>query len=213
MMRETETANFEELLRGKLGHTRSCPALTPGDDEDCTCGLIWRVRLQTEMTMHNAWRKRAEEAESGEQAAPGLRSEDESDDTGLREAAEALLDELEALIESHGVAVPSRKAINRLRAALAALPSPLADVQRCLHGKSQDEHCEQCVIDSEADDSAPTPVKDAPLSADRQETPRCRWCGMAAGDTEGSDYKHEDYCKKNQRFQPAAAPDMPSEGK
>ena len=72
-MRETETANFEELLRGKLGHTRSCPALTPGDDEDCTCGLIWRVRLQTEMTMHNAWRKRAEEAESREQAAPGLR--------------------------------------------------------------------------------------------------------------------------------------------
>jgi hypothetical protein len=27
-----------------------------------------------------------------------------------------------------------------------------SEVQRCLHGKSQDEHCEQCVIDSEADD-------------------------------------------------------------
>jgi len=30
-----------------------------------------------------------------------------------------------------------------------------SEVQRCLHGKSQDEACEQCVIDSEADESAP----------------------------------------------------------
>lgn len=44
-----------------LTHTRSCPALTPG--EDCRCGLEWRVALQTEQTMHAAWRKRAEEAE------------------------------------------------------------------------------------------------------------------------------------------------------
>jgi hypothetical protein len=32
-------------------------------EDDCTCGLYWRVQLQTEREMHNAWRKRAEEAE------------------------------------------------------------------------------------------------------------------------------------------------------
>jgi hypothetical protein len=53
---------FEPLLTD-LAHTRSCPALTPGNDESCTCGLKWRVRLRTEMEMHNAWRKRAEELE------------------------------------------------------------------------------------------------------------------------------------------------------
>ena len=50
-----------------LQHTRSCPALTPGNYEECTCGLRWRIELQTEREMHNAWRKRAEEAEA---AAP-----------------------------------------------------------------------------------------------------------------------------------------------
>lgn len=54
---------FEPLLEN-LTHTRSCPSLTPRHEEDCTCGLIWRIRLRTEMEMHNAWRKRAEEAEA-----------------------------------------------------------------------------------------------------------------------------------------------------
>jgi hypothetical protein len=45
-----------------LTHTRSCPALTPGED-DCTCGLNWRIRLRTEMELRNAWEKRAYEAE------------------------------------------------------------------------------------------------------------------------------------------------------
>jgi len=37
-----------------------------------------------------------------------------------------------------------------------SLPPVTAEaIQRCIHGKSQDEHCEQCVVDSEADDSAP----------------------------------------------------------
>lgn len=44
-----------------LEHTRSCP--WPMDDEECTCGLAWRVRLATEQQMHAAWRKRAEELE------------------------------------------------------------------------------------------------------------------------------------------------------
>ena len=49
-------------------HTRSCPALNPMSDDACTCGLKWRIRLRTEMEMHNAWRKRAEEAEASQDA-------------------------------------------------------------------------------------------------------------------------------------------------
>lgn len=41
----------------------NCPALG-GDDADCKCGLQYRIALQTEQTMHAAWRKRAEEAEA-----------------------------------------------------------------------------------------------------------------------------------------------------
>lgn len=47
-----------------LYHGRNCRARTVGGDEECTCGLQWRVYLQTEQTMHAAWRKRAEEAET-----------------------------------------------------------------------------------------------------------------------------------------------------
>lgn len=50
-----------------LEHTRSCPSLTPGDGP-CTCGLEFRIQLQTEQTMHAAWRKRAEEAEQSNHA-------------------------------------------------------------------------------------------------------------------------------------------------
>jgi hypothetical protein len=46
-----------------LTHGRCCSA---GFDLDanCTCGLQYRIYLQTEQEMHAAWRKRAEEAES-----------------------------------------------------------------------------------------------------------------------------------------------------
>jgi len=53
---------LEPLLQD-LTHTRSCPSLTPGNEEDCTCGLKWRIRLRTEMELRNAWEKRAYEAE------------------------------------------------------------------------------------------------------------------------------------------------------
>lgn len=46
-----------------MSHSRSCPALIPLSDNDCTCGLTYRIALRTEQTMHAAWRKRAEEAE------------------------------------------------------------------------------------------------------------------------------------------------------
>jgi len=47
-----------------LTHGMNCAALNPMSESDCTCGLEWRIELQTEQEMHNAWRKRAEEAEA-----------------------------------------------------------------------------------------------------------------------------------------------------
>lgn len=49
-----------------LLHTRSCAAMYGNGTAECTCGLKWRVQLQTEQAMHAAWRKRAEEAEARE---------------------------------------------------------------------------------------------------------------------------------------------------
>lgn len=47
-----------------LRHTDSCPQRIMASGEKCSCGLEWRDALETEKTMHAAWRKRAEEAES-----------------------------------------------------------------------------------------------------------------------------------------------------
>lgn len=47
-----------------MDHGRNCPALGAIGDDGCTCGLRYRIELQTEREMHNAWRKRAEEAEA-----------------------------------------------------------------------------------------------------------------------------------------------------
>lgn len=48
-----------------LKHSMNCGALgfDGYDAGECTCGLDWRIKLQTEQEMHAAWRKRAEEAE------------------------------------------------------------------------------------------------------------------------------------------------------
>ncbi len=55
-------ATREELLA--LEHSTNCPERNPMSDDFCTCGFIYRKHLQTEQTMHAAWRKRAEEAEA-----------------------------------------------------------------------------------------------------------------------------------------------------
>lgn len=49
-----------------MTHKRNCAALAwdGWDHGECTCGLQHRIALATEQTMHAAWRKRAEEAES-----------------------------------------------------------------------------------------------------------------------------------------------------
>lgn len=60
----------------QLVHGMNCPGLIPMNDDDCTCGLRWRIQLQTEQEMHNAWRKRAEQAER-ELAAAYKRGQEE----------------------------------------------------------------------------------------------------------------------------------------
>lgn len=52
-------------------HGMNCPSRSPGSDDPCTCGLNWRQALQTEQTMHAAWRKRGEEAEQRAVEAEG----------------------------------------------------------------------------------------------------------------------------------------------
>lgn len=55
-------------MEGQLTHGRNCPAMGNsfpiGDESDCTCGLRWRIYLQTEQTMRDVWEKRALTAES-----------------------------------------------------------------------------------------------------------------------------------------------------
>jgi hypothetical protein len=63
----------------ELTHTRSCGYFD--DEVGCTCCLEERKALATEQTMHRAWRKRAEEAESALAALTA--------GTGVREALEA----------------------------------------------------------------------------------------------------------------------------
>jgi len=59
------TSGYSQMLdNNPLEHARNCAGNIPLNDHKCTCGLKWRIMLQTEQTMHNAWRKRAEEAEA-----------------------------------------------------------------------------------------------------------------------------------------------------
>lgn len=59
--RENQQAHLPS--KEQLAHTRSCPRLGR-PMEECTCGLEYRIALQTEQTMHAAWEKRAYEAEA-----------------------------------------------------------------------------------------------------------------------------------------------------
>jgi len=55
-------------LTEQLTHGRNCAGLIPADEDDCTCGLRWRIQLQTEQNLHAAWMKRATEAEQDNKA-------------------------------------------------------------------------------------------------------------------------------------------------
>ena len=47
-----------------MTHEANCNYWTDHDEFDCTCGIAWKTRWQTEREMYRAWRKRAEEAEA-----------------------------------------------------------------------------------------------------------------------------------------------------
>lgn len=66
-------------MSDRENHGMNC-AYRADSDEPCTCGLVLRIALQTEQTMHAAWRKRAEEAER--------------QNADLREALAVMADEL-----------------------------------------------------------------------------------------------------------------------
>lgn len=61
------------MVDEELQHGMNCWGNTPGRQHDCTCGLEYRKQLSTERSMHNAWRKRAEEAEKELQQAKARR--------------------------------------------------------------------------------------------------------------------------------------------
>lgn len=111
---ENNTADLVERLHEDLGdtttHARTCKWWigAPGRegpayeremknralDYKCTCSLRWRQALRTEREMHNAWRKRAEEAEAADALSRPLQP-----DTALinkaREMTGTITDELQ----------------------------------------------------------------------------------------------------------------------
>ena len=48
---------------GQLKHGMNCSGLIPGREDECTCGLRYRIETQTEQSLKDAWMKRAMEAE------------------------------------------------------------------------------------------------------------------------------------------------------
>jgi hypothetical protein len=97
----------------ELKHGMNCPAY-PGSDDACTCGLEWRIKLQTENEMHAAWRKRAEEAERELQVA---QQTIEEQDKCLENMEQTLLDNRDLKAEAE-----------RLRGVLEEIRGPLDDL-------------------------------------------------------------------------------------
>ena len=62
----------------KQEHTRTCQKWNPDEGYECTCALDLRIALQTEREMHNAWRKRAEEAELASLRSPAVARKEEN---------------------------------------------------------------------------------------------------------------------------------------
>lgn len=84
-----EAKNAGVVSAAPLAHARSCGMTgtqTTNAHEECSCCLKERIAVQTEQTMHAAWRKRAEEAEAA------------------NEEARELLRNVVNLIEAHGSA-------------------------------------------------------------------------------------------------------------
>lgn len=101
---------MSQELKIPLDHRSPCSA---GWDleADCTCGLMHRIHLQTEQTMHAAWRKRAEEAEA-QLAQP------EADSRQLYEALKLIAEHedktLLSMDHDSGYSVGANRAFNQL---------------------------------------------------------------------------------------------------
>lgn len=68
VQKELAAIKSPDLRKEQLVHGMNCAAWHSEhgqeiNGEDCTCGLRLRIYVQTEQTLHAAWRKRAEEAE------------------------------------------------------------------------------------------------------------------------------------------------------
>ena len=79
-------------LTDTLTHSRTCSA-GHDLDSDCTCGLDYRVQLQTSQTLHAAWIKRASEAEQ-QVAALEARNKELREKARLAQADTAAIHEL-----------------------------------------------------------------------------------------------------------------------
>ncbi len=104
-------------MSDRENHGMNC-AYRADSDEPCTCGVVLRIALQTEQTMHTAWRKRAEEAERENadlrarlEAVTKDRDNELADNTGLALKIAAVSEELDNF-----KAIASRETSRRLEA-------------------------------------------------------------------------------------------------
>lgn len=96
----------------QLDHTRSCSAGWDCESQ-CTCGLEFRIQLQTEQEMHSAWRKRAEESEAEVAQLRQERDEQEANRQGWFETAKSEREARERAEKERDVARETARELNR----------------------------------------------------------------------------------------------------
>lgn len=114
-MPSIQAATGDEMTKTILQHGMNCAGLILGQEDECTCGLRWRIELATEQEMHAAWRKRAEEAELREGS---LQIRIDNAIAELDSLADLLADSEELLVDQ----TPAVRLINEIIEALAGLP-------------------------------------------------------------------------------------------
>ena len=110
------------MMSERESHGMNC-AHRSDSDEPCTCACRYHAAVDTERTMHAAWRKRAEEAERENadlrarlEAAEKDRDNELADNTGLALKCAALAEECDNF-----KALASRETSRRLDAVLRAM--------------------------------------------------------------------------------------------
>jgi hypothetical protein len=102
-------------------HAMNCPdrGAPNWQKGNCTCHLEWRIKYATEREMHNAWRKRAEEAEAALQA-PRSDTSAKVDEDALARGVNAMQDYYDGQNIPTDFGDDPQHDRNALRAALAA---------------------------------------------------------------------------------------------